>query len=276
LSLPLFQDEMAPRSRPIRMSNRPSLSYLICSAPRTGSTLLAQALNNTGRAGHPHEFFDIHDPNERFWIDNLAIANDAEYFDKVLAAGTTPNGIFGMKLFWHQSPALIAKLRAVPALANAPAEASFHELLKSKLGAAPLYIWLRRQDKLAQAISYLRASRTGVWRSTDAPASAGRRDAELAFDFDLIAQYLRVVNQFDLRWDAFFRENRLEVLLIGYESFIASYEATIFSVLDFLDLPSDGLSLASPILQRQADARTLEWRHRFLELSKERGLSRQP
>jgi LPS sulfotransferase NodH len=93
---------------------------MICAAPRTGSTLLAQALRDTGRAGRPSEFFDIHEHNERFWINSLGITSDAQYFDKVLAAASTENGIFGQKLHWHQAPALLAKLRAPPALADAP------------------------------------------------------------------------------------------------------------------------------------------------------------
>ena len=253
---------------------------MICAAPRTGSTLLAQALRDTGRAGRPNEFFDIHEHNERFWINSLGITSDAEYFDKVLTAGSTENGIFGQKLHWHQAPALLAKLRAAPALADAPAEASLHELLTRKLGAAPRYIWMRRRDKLAQAISYLRAARTGIWRSTDdVPENARRADADLPFDFDQIAEYVRFVTDFDLQWQAFFRKNRLKVLMIVYENFIAAYEASVFNILEFLGIPRDGFVLTPPRLQRQADERTLHWRRRFLELASERGVdlpSRQP
>jgi len=255
---------------PVRPAG-PSLGYVICTAPRTGSTLLAQAMASTGRAGHPNEFFDIHEYNERFWVQTLGIARDAEYLDKVVAAGLTPNGVFGLKLLWHQSPALIAKLRADPILAAAPPQASWHDLLTTRLGGVPRYIWLRRRDKLLQAISYLRASKTGLWRSTD-QASGRPIEAEPEFDFDLIAQYLRVVNDFDLRWESFFRENRLKVLVVVYENFIRAYEATTFSVLDFLGIPRDAIVLPPPRLQRQADERSLEWRRRFLEIARERGM----
>ena len=36
---------------------QPSLSYLICSTPRSGSTLLCEALTNTGVAGRPEEYY---------------------------------------------------------------------------------------------------------------------------------------------------------------------------------------------------------------------------
>lgn len=246
-----------------------SLSYVIAAAPRTGSTLLAQALDQTGRAGHPNEYFDIHDHNEQFWIKTLGIADNAEYFEKALAAGTGDNGVFGLKLLWHQMPALVAKLRAVPALASAAADSSPHDLLTAGLGVAPRYIWLRRRNKLAQAISYMRASQTGLWRSTDTAPSA---NADAPFDFDLIAQYVRVVQDFDLRWEAFFRANRLKVLMIVYENFATSYAATVLSVLEFLGLPREGVTLPPPRLQRQADERSAEWARRFLEVGKERGI----
>ena len=37
----------------------PALSYLICATPRSGSTLLCSALEDTGIAGHPEEHFEV-------------------------------------------------------------------------------------------------------------------------------------------------------------------------------------------------------------------------
>ncbi|HJQ29333.1 MAG TPA: Stf0 family sulfotransferase, partial [Rubrobacter sp.] len=38
---------------------KPELSYLICATPRSGSTLLCAALDDTGIAGHPEEHFEV-------------------------------------------------------------------------------------------------------------------------------------------------------------------------------------------------------------------------
>ncbi|MBA2345033.1 MAG: hypothetical protein H0V83_08120, partial [Rubrobacter sp.] len=38
---------------------RPKLSYLICATPRSGSTLLCEALGNTGISGRPAEHFEV-------------------------------------------------------------------------------------------------------------------------------------------------------------------------------------------------------------------------
>ena len=36
----------------------PRSSYLVCATPRSGSTLLCEALINTGLAGHPKEYYE--------------------------------------------------------------------------------------------------------------------------------------------------------------------------------------------------------------------------
>lgn len=246
-------------------------SYLICAAPRTGSTLLAQALTHTGRAGSPEEFFKGHERLDQLWKETFGISSDAEYFDKVLAARTGANGVFGLKLLWPQGPALMAKLRACAPLRDAPRNASLHELLVRRLRAEPSYIWLRRKNKLAQAISYLRAEQTGIWRSNEPPQDG--RQADPDFDFDLIVRYLRSVNGFDLEWACFFLAHRVRVLRLTYEDLLASYEATVLKVLDFLQLSGDGITVAPPQLQRQSDERSLEWERRFLQEVEARGLS---
>lgn len=254
------------------MSPTGSVSYLICTAPRTGSTLLAEALSRTGRAGSPDEFFKGYEPLDRLWREAFGIECDADYFDKVRAARTGANGVFGLKLLWPQGPALMAKLRASAALKHAPPNASVHELLTMKLGAPPRYLWLRRRNKLAQAISYLRAEKTRIWRSSDMPQRGGQTAPQLDFDFESIVRYLRAVNGFDMEWACFFLAHRVQMLPITYEELSATYEATVLRVLDFLEVPRDGLSVAPPALRRQSDARSAEWESRFRQLARARGL----
>ena len=86
-------------------------SYFISTTPRTGSFLLAHALDSTGIAGRPQEYFD---PNfENLWLERLGISSDAEFFEKVVPEGTTPNGVFAAKVHWHQFEYLAGKLQSV-------------------------------------------------------------------------------------------------------------------------------------------------------------------
>src|SRR4051794_33551393 len=46
-------------------SSRPTCSYLVCATPRSGSTLLCEALKSTGVAGVPEEYFEALRPTGR-------------------------------------------------------------------------------------------------------------------------------------------------------------------------------------------------------------------
>lgn len=244
----------------------PSLTYLIATAPRTGSTMLAEALQSTGHAGQPAEYFDIHAPNERYWVEKLGIKSNEEYFEKVLAAATTQNGVAGFKVHWHQLETLKSKLTAMSAAKGAPPEtAALHQLLRSHLGEVR-YIWLRRQNKISQAISYYKANKTGIWRVRTSGADIRNTpDISPEFDFDAIDRYVALLLQFDLQWMEYFKRNRIKVLVVAYEQFIAEYVETIGLVLQFLGLPYDGMTFDRPDLIRQSDENSLEWEKRYLE-----------
>ncbi len=74
---------------------------MICATPRSGSTLLCEALQDTGVAGKPDEYFGpMHVPR---WRDQWQVSA-VDYVDQVLEHGSTANGVFGvkiMKLYWQ-------------------------------------------------------------------------------------------------------------------------------------------------------------------------------
>ena len=250
------------------MKSAPALSYVVCTAPRTGSTLLCGALSRTGIAGRPDEYFDIHAHNEAHWRRHLAIDQLSEYVSKVLMAGTTANGVFGLKLHWHQAPSLRAKMLADPDCPAPPeippgqTDDSLHDLLTGRLGEVR-YVWLRRRNSLAQAISYYRASLTDVWR---VPAGATAAAKHVAFDYVKIARHLELVQSFDRAWYAYFMARKLPALTVVYEDFCQSYDTTIRGVLRFLGQDAAGATVPGPSLQRQADADSSAWERRFLDI----------
>src|SRR2546423_4369603 len=121
---------------------QPHTSYLICATPRSGSTLLCEALTNTGIAGRPEEFFQarketgvIRRPLEYFeGTDTTEIAailgesvgsedllmsptseeNFADYLARVMQQRTTPNGVFGAKVMWGYFAGLLSNLARIP------------------------------------------------------------------------------------------------------------------------------------------------------------------
>lgn len=253
---------------------RLSQSYVICTSPRTGSSLLCAALRRTNVAGRPAEYFDVYEPNEMHWRKALEINDESDYFNKVLAAGTTSNGVFGFKLHWHQSPALKAKLLAhqewngsFAKTKIAAKEPGLEKLLRDHLGG-PRYIWLRRQNTVAQAISYYRAGKTGLWRiPVVGNLAAALSPAPPPFDYEEIAENLKKIEEFDRSWSQFFMQQRAQALIVMYEDFIRNYETTVRDVLAFLDLKEPALKITPPHYKQQADETSAAWEKAFREIS---------
>ena len=261
------QANAEPARHPVHLANR---SYIIATAPRTGSSLLAEALSATGRAGRPNEFFDIVPANEQHWARLYAVPEHANYVDHIVQATHSPNGFFGFKLHFHQIPALRRRLiEAMPPPVlldpRAADERPVFDLLRQRFPGIR-FVWLSRRNKVAQAISYYRASRTRVWRLwNDGRSPPAAPDTKLEYDRAAIELFLRRVNAMDVGWRQFFVVHKIPALIVIYEDFAQSYEPTVRGVMKFLGLPSDDLVVPPPGLIRLADEESLEWERRFRE-----------
>lgn len=183
---------------------RPNRSYFICATPRCGSWFLSGLLASSGIAGRPHEWFwrDTRASLERAW----GVTAADEYVQLVLAAGTTANGVFGAKVMWG----------ALPDLSPFP---------------RPSFIWLRRRDRVAQAVSFAKAVQTGHWHHWDPPP----REAP-SYRFDVVDTLLREIEDLDRQWERWFASERLEPFELGYEELVADPTAATVRVLEFLSL----------------------------------------
>ena len=237
-------------------------SYLICGERRTGSSFLAAGLKLTGIVGTPEEYFCPQ--HECYWTERLRVVSRAEYLHKVLAAGTTPNGVFGSKLFWFHTDNLASKVNAPLAFALGK-----HDYLADAFPNLH-YIFLTRRDKVRQAVSLFRAEKTETWSILGEKAPAVDQDElRASFDFMAIDERIRAVSNADSRWMQYFRERQIQPLAIVYEAMVDAYEATIREVLRWLQIavPPD-LEIARPVLQKQADAVSDEWVRRYHEIAK--------
>ena len=63
----------------------------------------------------------------------------------------------------------------------------------------------------------------------------------------------------------FFTEGNIAPLTIVYEDFIQQYEQTIRTILDYLELDSETVTMAPPALIKLADSVSEEWAQRFRE-----------
>jgi LPS sulfotransferase NodH len=284
----------------------PSRSYLVCATPRSGSTLVCQALKATGVAGRPEEYFEAlrhsgrpRRPEEYFGgmddrsvLDHLGertVGDDPQprsplwsraaydrYLDWAMETGTTDNGVFGAKLMWGYFEDFVSLLRNVPRYRDVPLED-----LMTTVFPEVTFIRVVRANKIRQAVSLWKAVQTATWREQDAiqSASVGLDDNEppyksfiqdhrpqLRFHYNAIAHLLDGILQEEASWDAFFEHCGISPILVLYENFAADYETSTVRVLERLRLSLPEAFAFEPRMKRQSDGINDDWARRFSEL----------
>ncbi len=265
----------------------PMLSYLVCATPRSGSTLLCHALDQTGVAGHPQEYFEAlsrsglpRRPHEYFdperhaniverlafreMPDGMAKPNPLwhpdtydQYLAWALREGTTPNGVFGAKLMWGYLGDFAELLRGIEGMAARP----LPELL-ARAFPGLRYVQITRENKIRQAVSLWKAVQTQAWKAGDEV----ERSVDLVFSFRAINYLVRLLTAHDASWDAYFLGLGYEPLKITYEELAESTDAVIRRVLDHLGIPApENLVVQAPRLSVQADEVSEEWVRRVDE-----------
>ena len=232
-------------------------SYLICATPRTGSSLLCGLLDSTGVAGHPESWFRRQDEQEFAGRWGIADPSNgtfgyAGYFQSAVAAGSTANGVFAARIMWGTMDEVTAHLAPV----YPGHDGSAADLLSAAFGRTR-FVYLRRGDVVAQAVSLLRAEQTGVWFETD-----GERQeptAQPGFDFGRVRDLVRQVEEDNASWEAWFAAEGIRPCRVLYEELDADPVGIASGVLGFLglDLP-DGREITVRH-KRLADELNAQW-----------------
>ena len=244
------------------MRDAPRLSYLICASPRSGSTLLAATLKETGLAGAPEELFRGGIRDEARDRQTVGADAEADVIPQLLVRSTTTNGIFGTKLHGFQTSVFMRRVRAM----HGEPFASLHAALEHCLPGLR-YTWITRDDTVKEAVSYYRALMSDVWHvprqeSWDVPA----RVREVRFDPVAIGACQAFAEANDLYWDGYFKTHGIEPLHIVYEELARDFESVMRRVFAFLDLPV-GTPVPSPATEKLADAESAEWVARYRALA---------
>jgi LPS sulfotransferase NodH len=285
---------------------QPERSYIVCATPRSGSTLVCHALEETGVAGRPEEYFEalrhsgrprrpeeyfvgVEDPSIRDHLGERAVGSEPQprsplwsraaydrYLDWAFEAGTTPNGVFAAKLMWGYFGDFVSLLRNVPAYREVP----LAELLPTVFPDLTL-VRVVRANKVRQAVSLWKAVQTATWREDQASNSTGSLEddssppyqsfieehrPQLRFHYRAIEHLLEQILAEEARWDAFFEHCGIKPILVLYENFAADYEASTLNLLERLDLTCPEGFEFEPRMKKQSDRVNDDWTKRYSQL----------
>lgn len=212
--------------------------YAVMTYARTGGTWFAQLLGSTGVLGRPEDWYNGTGYRDRGVTDYPL--DRVGQRAMMLSRGMSANGVFGVKL----SP------QRLDELAGSRWAEDF---------ADRRFIHLVRRDRLARALSDVKAQQTRQFRASSTAQGESRYDARMIRDA-LAAQALA-----EARVQQYFALNGITPLEIAYEDLLADAPAALARIAAFLSVSGPIRAETEQVdLTVQRDSTNADWRARFL------------
>jgi trehalose 2-sulfotransferase len=185
----------------------PRVKIIICSTPRSGSYLVCRAMIHHG-IGVPHEYFNGLNASvigARFGLgtiysSHLAVNGpERRAYISALLQRRTVNGIFAAKIQGGQFGQY------------------FKNAMSPTLFEGARFIYLYREDLLAQAISFHVSLLTGRWGPGNEATTAPVANPNF-FDHNLIVNRMQIIADQDREWRLFLARNATSPLFLSYEA----------------------------------------------------------
>lgn len=252
-------------------------SYVICTSPRSGSTLLCHMLAATGVAGDPASWF--HEPSIDAWLEEFNLAADpalsgrealVSIFRAAIAKGSLDTGMFGLRLQRHSFVFFSKKLAILH-----PDHPSDLQRFEAAFGKT-LFIYLSRRDKFGQAISYVRAQQSGLWHMAANGSELERLSPlrEPVYDVDEIRNCLLAMQAYDQGWEDWFEAEGIDPLRLTYEELSTDPAETLRLVLGRLGLDPEIANGVTPGVKKLADETSRDWATQFAHEQAAKGSAR--
>jgi LPS sulfotransferase NodH len=240
-------------------------AYFLCATPRSGTTLLCDLLSDTRQAGRPQSYYrrqDIEKLADAWGIGPRnfpsALGFEQAYLEAVRQEGAGDTGVFGMRVMWGTLGEMAERLSPLrPGLAGAA-------LFESLFGPL-VYVHVSRTDKVAQAISLLKAEQGGLWHVVADGSDRQRTvpSTSVHYDGHRIAELLSDLERDDAAWNGFFSEHGIEPLRMKYEAMVADPGAEARKILLALGRSPERADEIVVRTRRMANHESDAWAKRF-------------
>lgn len=206
--------------------------------------------------GRPFEYFSANAADGITCLPRTG-GNFPEDLRKTLAAGTTPNGVFGVKTHWRGFCRFVDRVKQTEPYDRLDAAEALRRLFPNVR-----YVRLRRKETLRQTVSLAIAKQTRVWA---VPMTSSRAKKEnLKYDYFELCALRDSIVQDEAAWEDYFLKHSIDPLEIFYEDMLSNYEGTLRRVLDHLQIETlPGQPFPAPPLQRLSDEVNDRWYRRY-------------
>lgn len=241
-------------------------SYMICTAPRSGSTLLCGLLTSTGAAGAPNSHF--HAPSIDAWFADYGLNQNCfdskqEALHAVIKAavqrGTVGTGVFGLRMQRGSFAYFMEQLGTLePNLGSDVAR------IEGIFGRT-MFIHLSRSDFLGQAISRVRAEQSGLWhRNADGTELERLSEAkDIYYDAAAIRSHMAQLTAQHHSWTQWFKREGINPICLDYEALSNEPRRVLTDILDALNLDPKLAETVEIPTAKLADAISHDWRRQF-------------
>lgn len=205
--------------------------WAICTVARSGSSWLSQLISSTHRLGYPDEYL-LEWPQRCVEWGLSPAPSFEQYLALLVQAKSSPNGVFAVK-------------------GSVDEMAPFFDIYPQ----APC-VWLRRSNRLEQAVSWYRANDGERWtRTRGSPA----KERPLPYSSSRIAFFLGEIARREAAWEDFFRARRSPPLTLFYEDLTADPRDAIRAIARYLGVDATSIQIAESEYGVVRDETTREW-----------------
>jgi len=217
--------------------------------------MLCRMLTATGTAGTPESYF--HRPDQSSWARGLNLADTAPMADILTAvAATAIGGRTGIRLQQHSFTFLLQTLAEY-----GPTDP---DRITNAFGPVE-FIWLRRVDKVAQAVSLLRAQQTGLWHGHPDGTDIERLSPVKpdGYDADAIGAEISTLIAADTFWQRWFDQHQITPLALTYEALMDAPQQTLSQALAHIGADPKVAQSTDVQTRKLADATSADWIARY-------------
>lgn len=181
------------------------------------------------------------------------------YLAAAMKAGAGGTGVFGLRLQQKYLGLLSQTLdRIYPGMSS---DARRFERAFGKI----LYLHLSRSDKIAQAVSLVKAEQSGLWHlnadGTELERLAAAR--EPVYDFAAVHREVAELRRADSAWVEWFDRQKIRPYHVSYEALAHQPAETLLGICSALGMEIPEMKSARPSLAKLSDAVSREWIHRY-------------